>query len=79
MFVIAPGWQEDSNDLSATLMEAWAGGEWSTDVFCPFQQNLFFYDPAPFTRFYFVIQQFARLTYNYEFLAAGAGLVLILC
>ena len=42
MFVIAPGWQGDSNDLSATLMEAWAGGEWSTDVFCPFQQNLFF-------------------------------------
>ena len=41
--------------------------------------ELVFYDPAPFTRFYFVIQQFARLTYNYDFLAAGAGLVLILC
>ena len=35
--------------------------------------ELAFYDAPHHPPFYFVIQQFAQLTYNYDFLAAGQG------
>ena len=54
---------EDADDLSVTLMEVWAGGQYAHH---PFQPNLFFT-----TGRLFVIQQFAQLTYNYDFLTAG--------
>ena len=51
---------EDTDDLSVTLMEVWAGGQYAQFSRTCFLRPLFF-----------VFQQFAQLTYNYDFLAAG--------
>ena len=63
------GNDEDTDDLSVTLMEVWAGGQYAQFSRTCFLRPLFF-----------VFQQFAQLTYNYDFLAAGgrAGINFVL-